>query len=245
MVSIIIPTYCNLVLLQQALNGIKSQRCSEYEVIVVDDSPNDEISNYVRNDHNLRYYHNKPSLGAVKNWNYGISLARGQYVILHHHDECFKDEDYLQKVIGALNSNDIVISNIMVDRGEGYNYLSVPNWLKYLFVRIPSLLLINNLIGPCACVAFKKDIVQYFDTNLVWKVDSEWYFRLFRKKKRIYLNDVCVYSTHGHKGQITETIDVYKSSLKDIEYLRGKYSSWYLKVVLYVSKLVEKYKNRN
>ncbi|WP_036928916.1 glycosyltransferase family 2 protein [Prevotella sp. MA2016] len=244
MVSIIIPTYCNLALLQQALEGIKSQQGVEYEVIVVDDSPNDEISNYVSNNHDLRYFHNKPSLGAVKNWNYGISLARGQYIILHHHDEYLKDEGYLQNVINALNSNDVVITNIKVDRGEGYNYLSVPNWLKCIFIRIPSLLLINNLIGPCACVAFKKEISQFFDTNLVWKVDSEWYYRIFRKNKRIYLKEVCVYSTHGHNGQITGTIDVYKSSIKDIEYLRGKYSSCYMKVILYISKLIEKYKNR-
>ena len=244
MISIIIPTYCNVALLEQALKGIKSQQGVKYEIIVVDDSPNDEISNYIRNIHNLRYYHNKPSLGAVKNWNYGLSLARGQYIILHHHDECFKDENYLLKVRNALNSNDVVISNIKVDRGEGYNYLSVPNWLKCIFIKIPSFLLIKNLVGPCACVAFKKDISQVFDTNLVWKVDSEWYYRILRNNKRIYLKEACVYSTHGHTGQITETIDIYISAIKDLEYLKEKYSSIYMKVIIYISKLLEKYKNR-
>ena len=53
MISIILPTYNNLTLFKQALQGIQIQKGVRYEVIVVDDSSNNEIENYVRGINNI------------------------------------------------------------------------------------------------------------------------------------------------------------------------------------------------
>ena len=169
MISIVLPTYNNLTLFKQALQGIRIQKDVRYELIVVDDSSNNEIENYVSGKKNIKYYHNTPSLGAVRNWNFGLSLAQGEMVILHHHDEFFVDEYHLSKIANALVSYDVVISNIKVNRGGGYNILNIPSWLKRLTIKMPSLLMINDMIGPCACVAFNRDVTEKFDDNFLFQ----------------------------------------------------------------------------
>ena len=56
MISIVLPTYNNLTLFKQALQGIRIQKDVRYELIVVDDSSNNEIENYVSGKKNIKYY---------------------------------------------------------------------------------------------------------------------------------------------------------------------------------------------
>ena len=100
------------------------------------------------------------------------------------------------------------------------------------------------MIGPCACVAFNRDVTEKFDDNLVWKVDSEWYYRILKNKKRVYLENDCVYSSHGHSDQITKTINIYNCAIQDLNYLKTKYTNPYLRSVLFISLLLEKIRNR-
>ena len=224
-VSIIIPTYNNLELLRNALSYIQAQTYRDYEIIVVDDSTNNDISNYLLNCRDVRYYHNIPSLGAVRNWNYGLSLANGEYVILHHHDEFIEDLDHLRVIVNILDKYDVVISNIKICIDKKEQKLPVPLIVKKFFLKMPSMLLFNNVIGPCACVAFKKKYYVYLDQELTWKVDSEWYYRLLRNKRVFYLRNYYICSKHGHKLQITQNINIKEHFSSDILYLKNKYKS--------------------
>ena len=69
--SIIIPTYNNLELFKRAVDSVLIQKNVSYEVIVVDDSTNNNIEDYINKTDllRIRYYHHKPSKGAVANWN--------------------------------------------------------------------------------------------------------------------------------------------------------------------------------
>lgn len=223
-VSIIIPTYNNLELLRNALSYIQAQTYRDYEIIVVDDSTNNDISNYLLNCRDVRYYHNIPSLGAVRNWNYGLSLANGEYVILHHHDEFFESCNHLSKIAEMLVNNDVIVSNIRVYLDNKEHKLPVIDYIKKIFLKHPSLLLFNNVIGPCACVAMRKSVCENLDPNLVWKVDSEWYYRILNNKRVAFLKDDYVCSSHGHKGQITGSINIPKHFESDVTYLKKKYS---------------------
>ena len=73
--TIIIPTYNNLSLLKLALSSCQRQRFSDFEVIITDDSTNEVIEEYVSHLHLpwLKYHRNQSSLGAVNNWNHGLT----------------------------------------------------------------------------------------------------------------------------------------------------------------------------
>ena len=87
--TIIIPTYNNLSLLKLALSSCQRQRFSDFEVILTDDSTNEVIEEYVSHLHLpwLKYHRNQSSLGAVNNWNHGLTLAKGDHIMVLHHDE--------------------------------------------------------------------------------------------------------------------------------------------------------------
>lgn len=233
--SIVIPTYNNLPLFQNALKSVRNQEGVDIEIIVVDDSNSNEIEVYVQslNDQRIIYRHNNPSLGAVPNWNFGLSLVHGKHVILLHHDEAFIDKCHLKKIlIRFAEGYKIVISNIEIIKGNDYvehgNYNSI---LKRIFILFPTLLFIANLIGPCACVAFKKDEMLPFDERLHWLVDVEWYYRILSHNKRIYLPKLFIRSQHGHADQISQSINIRKFDLEDYSILKTKYKSRYALII--------------
>lgn len=241
MISIIVPTYNNLKLFKRAYSSIKLQTVKNVEIIVVDDSSTSEIENFCMNLPVL-YYHNKPALGAVKNWNKGLSLAKGEYIMVMHHDEAMMDSSFLEQVWEKLEKGyDVVVSNIEVHRGKNIRRGLCPNWVKRFFLKHSELLLIRNLIGPCACLAFRKDNVIYFDEKLKWTVDKEWYFRLLKNTKFCFLPNNWIGSLHGHAEQITANLNVSAQAKLDYLYMKEKYRA-NLKVIccLKIMKLLDK-----
>lgn len=241
MISIIIPTYNNLELFKRAYNSILLQSIKDVEIIVVDDSSTSDIENFCMSLP-IRYYHNKPAWGAVRNWNKGLSLAIGEYIIIMHHDEAMKGASFIDKVQEKLEKGyDVVVSNIEVHRGNSIRRGLCPNWMKEIFLKHSELLLIRNLIGPCACLAFRKDKVVSFDDKLKWTVDKEWYFRLLKDTKCISLPNNWIMSLHGHAEQITVNLNVSAQAKLDYLYMKEKYRG-NLKVIccLKMMKLLDK-----
>lgn len=244
MISIVIPAYNNLKLFRIALNSVLRQKNVEIEIIVIDDSLNFEIENYCKPlvDSRIRYFHNKPSKGAINNWNYGISLAKGENVILLHHDEAFKNEYYLSKVEKKLKDKDIVIHNKIVYIGEKEKKDKIPEWIKKFAIKLKYPLLALNFIGPCACVSLKRDLFVPFDTRLHWKVDTDWYFQILSKTNKFeYYSEREIISHHGHEGQITNNIDIENVNRADIYIIKEKYKSYivdfFIQLGLFFSKM--------
>ena len=209
--SIVIPTYNNLELLQRALASALQQQGVEMEVIVTDDSSTSDIADYIASldDCRLRYCHNQPGLGAVRNWNHGLSMATGQYVILMHHDEAMSGEDYLQKVQQLMDGGaDIVVSNVKVYIGDRIKPSHFTTAIKRFILHHPSLLFFANAVGPCACITFRRTQLQTFCDELRWLVDVEWYYRLFKGRNVCYADTLSIHSIHGHEGQITQSLDI-------------------------------------
>ena len=241
MISIIIPTYNNLELFKRAYDSVISQDEKDVEVIVVDDSTTNDIQNYCLNLP-VRYHHNSPPLGAVKNWNSGLKLAKGEFIILMHHDEALKNENFISSLLHCFkNGYDVVVSNIEVHLGNSVRKGLCPNWLKRLFIAHSYLLFVRNLVGPCACIAFKKEYIKYFDENLKWVVDLEWYYRLMNKRKVVFMQSNWITSMHGHKGQITKNLDICNQAKIDSMYMFDKYEhNIKVRCSLFVKKLVSR-----
>lgn len=223
MISIIVPTYNNLELFKRAYNSILLQTVKNVEIIVVDDSSTSEIEDFCTSLPIL-YCHNKPALGAVRNWNKGVSLANGEYIIVMHHDEAMQDSTFLERVLEKLEKGyDVVVSNIEVHRGNKIRHGLCPNWVKRIFLKHSELLLIRNFIGPCACLAFRKNVAVEFDEKLKWTVDKEWYFRLLTHKKCSFLSNNWIVSLHGHAEQITVNLNISAQAKLDYQYMKEKY----------------------
>lgn len=88
-VSICVPTFNRAGTLRTTLEAILRQTYADWEMIVCDDASTDDTESVVKEyqDGRIRYYHNQSNRGLYANFNYGISLARGEYVAIYHdHD---------------------------------------------------------------------------------------------------------------------------------------------------------------
>jgi glycosyltransferase involved in cell wall biosynthesis len=230
--SIIIPTYNNLDLLKRALASVLYQKDVNFEIIIVDDSNNDKIEIYLEKLQStlIKYKKNTPCRGAVFNWNYGISLAKGRIVNILHHDECYLDAHHqLKYILNSFNhGNNIVIGNIYVQnmKGEGY-YLRFPHFFKkFVASYFPSFFFFYNFIGPVSCVFLTNNLVQKFNPELKWLVDVEWYYRILKKEKVFFDAYITFGSLIGHIDKITDNINIKAELDRDTQFLRKKYGSF-------------------
>ncbi len=94
--SVVVPTYCRDALLRETLESVRAQQSADFswETVVVDNTPLDESGmtpalRVVRElgDPTILYYHNCKNIGSGYNWNRGVELARGEWVVFLHDDD--------------------------------------------------------------------------------------------------------------------------------------------------------------
>src|SRR5579871_2523483 len=93
LVSVLIPTYNRPVFFERALKSVLAQTYKNIEIIIGDDSTNDEtqtlVRGYARRAPNIRYEHNRPKLGGVDNFRRCQERARGQFLNYLMDDDLF------------------------------------------------------------------------------------------------------------------------------------------------------------
>ena len=108
-VSICMPTYNQPDFLKVVLDSIVMQDFKDYEVIISDDSTNDEsgklIEKYKAKIPNLTYFRNIPSKKSPMSWNEAIKHAEGEYIKVQHSDDWFSDSTALRKFVSMLDSH--------------------------------------------------------------------------------------------------------------------------------------------
>ncbi len=239
--SIILPSYNNFKLFKEALESILKQKDVSFEIIICDDSEDNYIEEYVKSIHynHIIYSHNIAPTGAVKNWNYGLEKAHGQYVMILHHDERMDNPNHLYEAEQRfMSGSDIIVAPIKVYcNQQRYKHILRNPLIRSVFIHYPKLLFLSNAIGPCACIIFRRKLLQYFNPKLSWLVDSEWYYRLLHKAQlSILSNQFPIISIHGHDNQITYNIDTDKAFKKDYIVIHQLYPKDYLiRILLYIS----------
>ena len=114
-VSIVIPTYKRPHLIGRAIRSVFSQTYQNFEIVIIDDSPNDETEKAVKNfdDKRIKYVRNKIKRGYSGARNQGVekSSSDSKYIaFLDDDDEYFPL--FLEKTIKELeDNNNIVIVN--------------------------------------------------------------------------------------------------------------------------------------
>lgn len=90
-VSVLVPIYnTNFVHLRQCIDSILNQTFGDFELIILNDSPeNNELDNVIRqyDDTRIRYIKNEYNMGISKSRNKLINLANGEYLAIHDHDD--------------------------------------------------------------------------------------------------------------------------------------------------------------
>ena len=113
--SIIVPSYNVEKYLGEAVESVKKQNFSDYEIILVDDGSTDNTGSLcdelANNNSKIRVIHQK-NAGLSEARNSGMQIAKGRYFILLDADDKLSNDsmENLQKAIEDQNYPDFVVS---------------------------------------------------------------------------------------------------------------------------------------
>lgn len=195
LVSVCIPTFNQWVFFKRCIDSVVSQTFRDFEIIITDDSRTGIIKEFI-DTYDFKsipivYLQNEIQLGAPANWNKAISLARGKYIKVLHHDDWFTYSNSLEVLVLLMENNPlaglgfVATKNILLSSGEYVN-TNKPTCQEIQKIEVlPISLLDGNKIGAPSATIFRRNDLNYifFDEKLVWHVDSEAYINLLLKHK--------------------------------------------------------------
>ncbi len=198
-ISICIPAYKRISFLKRLLDSIELQTYRLFEVVVTDDSPDNEVSDLCRS-HPLsaviRYFRNEKKLGTPENWNESIRRAGAPWIKLMHDDDWFLDPKALKVFAEAAVQNPSIdfffseYTNVFLDGGrkQGTKVRLTRKRQKRL-ERNPKTLLSSNRIGPPSVTMHKNIPGILYDSTLKWLVDIDFYIRFLQHSKAMHITE--------------------------------------------------------
>lgn len=225
--SILIPAYEYPEGISRILDGLINVDATSFEIIISDDSPTDCIEKLVES-HDLarkgiiKYHRNSPGLGAVNNWNHLISSANSEVLVLLHHDEFFLDSRDFYRAMKQISSGsvDVVVGRVKLLNNAGQRSTThFPLFLsRFLIGKLPEYIYLRNFIGPVSCLIFRRNLSVYFDVNLRWFVDVDFYYRLrLKTKKWLFLDNHSVCSIINRPASISRQIEPELKKISEAE----------------------------
>ena len=107
-VSVGVPVYNGERFLRAALESLRSQTFTEFEVVICDNASTDATADiaqdYQQEDRRFRHVRNPENLGLVRNYRRALEIARGQYFKWHSSDDILQ-RDYLAEMVRALGTD--------------------------------------------------------------------------------------------------------------------------------------------
>jgi glycosyltransferase involved in cell wall biosynthesis len=202
LISICIPAYKRPEFLKRLLDSIAIQAFRDFEVVITDDSPDEtvrELSDRYQGQFPLRHYRNPEPLGSPENWNEAIRRAAGNWIKIMHDDDWFENKDSLGEFAAAIErdtSRSFIFSayrDVFLDEGRTRD-MFLPRRRYRKFIRNRTVLFARNIIGPPSVVLYKKEGGEeiFFDGNVKWVVDIDFYIRYLRATNPVYVDKILV-----------------------------------------------------
>lgn len=105
--SIVIPTFNRSEELRKALISILRQDFDDYEIIITDNSSNNESEKMIRslNDKRIHHFKNTTNIGFNRNLYKGIKLSQGKYIFLLGDDDIILRKDTFRDIFIEILKN--------------------------------------------------------------------------------------------------------------------------------------------
>ncbi len=168
-ISICIPVYemhgKGAEFLVRCLNSIRLQTFQDYEIIISDNSDDNEIENLCAEVQDffktLRYVKN-PIKGMAVNTNNAINQAKGELIKVLYQDDYFASDQVLQEISDHFTEKD---SWLIIGSDNNPNpYYSA-----------------QNTLGSPSALTFSNTIPLRFNEHLKWVLDLDFYKRMYKE----------------------------------------------------------------
>lgn len=110
--SVLLPTRNRLDLLSYAVETVRRQDHSDWEIIISDNFSEEDIAGYVRSidDSRIKYFRTDKFVPVTDNWNNALAKSDGDYVIMLGDDDCLMKGYFstLKKIIEEHDAPDLI-----------------------------------------------------------------------------------------------------------------------------------------
>ena len=208
-VSVVIPTFNRINLLERAVNSVIRQTKNAFEIIVVDDGSDDNSSEMVKQKFGSVILVRQENCGVSAARNRGIEISKGDWIALLDSDDEWKPNK-LEKQINALSedpdyffchTNETWIRNgVRVNQGKRHK-----KYGGYIFDKCLDIC----RISPSSAL-FKKSILEHvglFDNELHVCEDYDLWLRITREHKILFIDEPLILKYGGHSDQLSKNID--------------------------------------
>ena len=229
-ISICIPAYKRISYLKRLLESIEVQTYKDFEVVVTDDSPQNDVRQLCesyRAKFRLVFSKNEQVLNTPENWNEAIRKAGGEWIKLMHDDDWFSGPESLQGFAEAIGRNPeasfffSAYTNVYEENGQQKPVALSSFWEKALR-KNSSVLIADNVIGPPSVTLHRNDRRIWYDRNMKYVVDIDFYIRYLQNADPVYVNEPLV-NVGINSAQVTKyTFNVPEVHLKESLYLLQK-----------------------
>lgn len=166
-VSIVTPIYNMdnaLEFLKQNLDSVLMQIFKDYEIVITDDSTDDMLMIWLRQHYPMiKYFKNPNTPGLFSNTNCAIDNATGELIKILYQDDCFADENSLQRIVDNFDKDTKWLFTGCSDNPHPHF-----DWL------------VNKLGNPSG-MTLRGGEVERFNPKLHWISDLLFYRKLYEK----------------------------------------------------------------
>lgn len=198
-ISIILPVYNGERFISQAIQSIRQQSFTNWELIIIDDCSTDNtpdiLKKYVQLDCRIKVFRNAQNCKLPQSLNNGFKLAKGKYLTWTSDDNLLK-QHFLQEMSVFLDTHPetmFVYSDYdLIDENSKV--------IGTYIAESPKMLPVKNIIG--ASFMYRREVIDgigEYDTTLFLIEDYEYWIRIYLKYNMACFNaNLYQYRVHGN-----------------------------------------------
>lgn len=218
LVSVVIPTYNRTDYLENAIRSVVKQSYTNIEIVVIDDGSYNNYAQSICAQFSNCNYHYKENGGLSSARNYGVNLAKGEYVAFLDDDD-FWERSKIEKQVKVLLGNssvDCVHSSAAVvdENGKltgdliGAAQNKIHKRSGYVFWNALGTWVIKSPTPLMRKKVFQSDLL--FDETIKVGEDVDFYQRMFFRHKVHYINEpLAFYREYDHQERLSVQREKY------------------------------------
>lgn len=204
-------------LLTRCLDSILEQTYPNIEVVVTDNSEDNNLFNVLEKYGFAKKYRVNSRKGMAQNTNEAIKLATGDIIKVLYMDDLFAHKDAVKEIVEAFTASNKYWLVTACEHTHGKDRFN-----KHKPVYTENILTANT-IGSPSVLAFRNKNPLLFDEKMTWLLDADLYHRLYK----IHGDPIILNKTNViigiHSGQVTNLLSNKEKQYEE-EYIKEKHA---------------------
>lgn len=203
-ITVLMPVYNCELYIKQAIDSILNQSFSDFEFIIIDDASTDSTTSIIKsyNDDRIQLIVKKQNSGYTNSLNYGLSIAKGEYIARMDGDDISLPERFAKQVAFLKANSDIALCGTLYQVIGTEKISNHPLQHDDIKVKLISGCYIAHPTVMLVKSKFDKHKLEY-DSSMEPAEDYELWSRLIFLEKTANIDEVLLhYRVHSQQTSI-------------------------------------------